>query len=109
MKHVEVYRETGRYAGWPANYGIWSWGNEVVVCFTVGYMKEEISGFHPRDASRPFYTVQARSQDGGESWKVIPMTCKVPGNKSLSAVLAIPQTSKIRLSTAPASTLPIQT
>lgn len=85
MKHVEVYRETGRYAGWPANYGIWSWGNEVVVCFTVGYMKEEISGFHPRDANRSFYTVQARSQDGGESWKVIPMTCKVPGNKSLSA------------------------
>ena len=25
-KQVIVYREPGRLAGWPANYGIWSWG-----------------------------------------------------------------------------------
>ena len=36
MKHVTLYREEGRYAGWPANYGIWCWENEIVVGFTVG-------------------------------------------------------------------------
>ena len=36
MNHVTVYREAGDYAGWPANYGIWSWGNEIVTGFTLG-------------------------------------------------------------------------
>ena len=26
--NVVVYQEPGRYAAWPANHGIWSWGNE---------------------------------------------------------------------------------
>ena len=29
--HRKVYFEPGRYGGWPANYGIWSWGDEIVV------------------------------------------------------------------------------
>ena len=33
---VTVFREPGRFAGWPANYGIWHWGDEIVVGFTVG-------------------------------------------------------------------------
>ena len=45
MQHVTVYREPGRYAGWPANYGIWSWGDEVVVAFTAGYPRDD-AGFH---------------------------------------------------------------
>ena len=36
LKNVTIYRESGRFAGWPANYGIWSWENEIVVGFTVG-------------------------------------------------------------------------
>jgi hypothetical protein len=24
------------FAGWPANYGMWAFGNEVVCCYTVG-------------------------------------------------------------------------
>ena len=84
MKHVCIYREEGRYAGWPANYGIWSWGNEIVVGFTVGYHKAD-AGFHTRDREKPFVTMQARSLDGGESWEVEPMPCRTPGGRALSA------------------------
>lgn len=82
--HVIVYRETGRYAGWPANYGIWHWGDEIVVGFTVGYFQAD-GGFHPRDKTRPFTTMQARSPDGGQSWQVNPMPIRTPGNRALSA------------------------
>ena len=27
-EHVIVYREPGKFAGWPANYGMWAWDNE---------------------------------------------------------------------------------
>ena len=84
MQHVTIYREPGRYAGWPANYGIWSWGDEIVVGFTVGYHNSE-GGFHTRDRGRPFATMQARSVDGGATWRVDPTPCRVPGTKGLSA------------------------
>ena len=84
MKNVTVYREEGRFAGWPANYGIWSWGDEIVLGFTAGYTDPD-GGFHARDKSRPFVNMQARSVDGGETWDVIPMPCKTPGNRGLSA------------------------
>ena len=83
-RHCIVYHEADRFAGWPANYGIWSWGDEIVVCFTVGYM--DLAGkFHKRDRGRPFVTMQARSLDGGETWDVAPMPCRTPGNRALSA------------------------
>ncbi len=28
---VIVYKEDGRYGGWPANHGSWNWGDEIVV------------------------------------------------------------------------------
>ena len=84
MQHVTVYRQKGRYAGWPANYGIWSWGDEIVVGFTLGYYKAS-DGFHARDRDRPFVTMQARSLDGGQTWQVREMPCRTPGNRSLSA------------------------
>lgn len=84
MKHVTVYRETDRFAGWPANYGVWSWGNEIALGFTMGYTDLQ-GGFHARDKERPFVNMQARSMDGGETWDVIPMPCKTPGNRGLSA------------------------
>ena len=37
--HVTVYREKGRYGGWPANYGVWSWGDEILVGFSAAYFK----------------------------------------------------------------------
>jgi len=84
MQHVTVFREKGRFAGWPANYGIWAWGNEIVVGFTLGYLKAGDT-FHARDMDRPFMPMQARSLDGGQSWQVQETPCRKPGNRGLSA------------------------
>lgn len=84
MEHITLYREPGRYAGWPANYGIWAWGDEVVVGFTAGY-HDSAGGFHARDRSRPFVAMQARSRDGGHTWQVAPTPCRTPGSRGLSA------------------------
>lgn len=84
MQQVTIYREVGRYAGWPANYGIWGWDNELVVGFTLGFMNPNES-FHTRDKSKPFVSMQARSLDGGETWDVQETPCRTPGNRGLSA------------------------
>ncbi len=83
-QHVTIFREPGRYAGWPANYGIWSWGDEIVVGYTLGYHKTD-SHFHARDTSKPFVTIQARSLDGGLSWQNQDFPGRTPGNRGLSA------------------------
>lgn len=86
MQHITVYKERDRFAGWPANYGIWSWGNEVVCGFTVGHLsRDPSSGFHARDSSKPFLPMQARSLDGGQTWDVSPTPCPLPGGKGISA------------------------
>jgi hypothetical protein len=84
MEHVVIYKEPGRYAGWPANYGIWSWDDEIVVGFTVGY-HDSSGGFHARDRNRPFVGMQARSLDGGATWEVVDTPCRAPSGKGLSA------------------------
>ncbi len=84
MQHVTVCRKEGRFAGWPANYGIWSWGDEIVVGFTLGYHKAG-AGFHGRDPEKPFTPMQARSLDGGQTWEVRETPCRRPGDKGLSA------------------------
>ncbi len=84
MEHTVVYRQAGRFAGWPANYGIWAWGDEIVVGFTVGYVGEDTS-MHARDKTRPFMPMQARSLDGGRTWQVQPTPCRTPGGRGLSA------------------------
>jgi len=67
IKHGIVYREPGRFCGWPANNGIWAWDNEILVGFTLGYYKEADKG-HSIDKDKPSESVMARSLDGGESW-----------------------------------------
>ena len=37
QENVIVYREPGRYGGWPANQGLWQWGDELVAGFTATY------------------------------------------------------------------------
>lgn len=66
--NVIVFREAGRFAGWPANNGIWCWGKEIVVGFTLGYHLENESG-HPIDGNRTQAPRLARSTDGGLTWK----------------------------------------
>ena len=81
---ITIYHEPGRFAGWPANYGIWNWGNEMVLCFTVGSMDVD-GGFHARDKTKPFETKQARSLDGGRTWAVGEPNMATPGGRGLSA------------------------
>jgi len=69
VKNGIVFFEEGRFAGWPANNGTWSWGNEIVVGFTLGYYKDKPDG-HPIDRDRPSSMRQARSLDGGETWTI---------------------------------------
>ena len=40
VQNVDVYRVPGRFGGWPANHGIWSWGDEILVGFGAGYYKD---------------------------------------------------------------------
>lgn len=67
--HGIVFYEEDRFAGWPANNGIWSWGNEIVVGFTLGWYKDT-GGGHPIDNGRPSFPQQARSLDGGVTWQI---------------------------------------
>lgn len=68
VEHSEVYRQPGRFAGWPANNGMWNWGDEIVVGFNLGVHKE--TGGHSIDREKPQTTQLARSLDGGVSWKI---------------------------------------
>lgn len=69
VENTTVYREPGRFGGWPANNGIWSWGDEILVGFSLGYFKKVESG-HAIDGSRPNVPRLARSLDGGRTWKI---------------------------------------
>lgn len=70
MKHVKVYFEKGRFGGWPANNGIWSWGNEILVGFSKGYYKDLGPKMHNIDREKPEEHALARSMDGGETWTI---------------------------------------
>jgi hypothetical protein len=69
-RHVTVYREQGRFGGWPANHGIWSWGNEILVGFSAAWFQATTEDRHAMDRSKPEEPRLARSVDGGESWTV---------------------------------------
>ena len=68
IQHLKVYHQEGRFAGWPANNGIWSWGDEILVGF-VEAEHYETEGFHTynRETARNKY---ARSLDGGATWEI---------------------------------------
>ncbi|MFH1744452.1 MAG: sialidase family protein [bacterium] len=69
LDHVVVYREPGRFGGWPANHGIWSWGNEILVGFSRGYYKD-LGDRHHIDREKPEEHLFARSLDGGKTWSI---------------------------------------
>lgn len=69
-KRVLVYRQSGRFGGWPANHGIWSWGNEILVGFSVAWFQKREWMRHQMDSSKPEEPAFARSLDGGETWSV---------------------------------------
>jgi BNR repeat protein len=67
-KHVKVYHEPGRFGGWPANHGIWSWGNEILVGYSRGYYRDLGATRHHIDREKPEQFWLARSVDGGMTW-----------------------------------------
>lgn len=68
-KHVLVAKGPGRFYGWPANKGIWIWGNEIAVGFSAGYF-EANAVTHSISRQKPMVTAIGRSFDGGETWSV---------------------------------------
>jgi hypothetical protein len=68
-ENVVVYQESGKFCAWPANEGIWSWGDEILVGFNIGVYKYNPDG-HSIDSDYPTSTVQARSLDGGLTWQI---------------------------------------
>jgi hypothetical protein len=70
VEHVIVYHEKGRFGGWPANHGIWSWGDEILVGFSRGFHKDLGPERHNIDHDRPEDHLLARSRDGGKTWSI---------------------------------------
>jgi hypothetical protein len=70
LEHVIVYRKEGRYGGWPANNGVWNWGDEIVVGFSEGSLDRKLPKGHPIKGDDQSGPRQARSTDGGLTWAV---------------------------------------
>ena len=70
VEHGVIIFEEGRFAGWPANHGMWSWDNEIVCGFVLGYYKKHPTGGHDIDGTRPSVMRFARSLDGGHTWTI---------------------------------------
>ena len=86
VEHVTVYMEPGRFGGWPANHGIWSWGDEILVGFGRGYYKN-LGERHNIDRDRPEEHLFARSLDGGRTWSIEdPSAVIVPQGDGLHGV-----------------------
>ena len=90
IRHLKIYGAPGRFGGWPANHGIWSWGDEILVGFSSGYHKDQGPQRHAIDRERAEHHYLARSKDGGETWSIENPSEKgmlVPAGKSLHGVV----------------------
>ncbi len=87
QQHVTVFREAGRFAGWPANHGIWAWGDEIVVGFEAGAFHQNRGHNHAIDYDRPSEHLLARSLDGGVTWKIErPESLQPPEGSKIAGV-----------------------
>ncbi len=90
VKHVKVYAERGRFGGWPANHGIWSWGDEILVGFSAGHFKDNGPNRHAIDHDKPEEHLLARSRDGGLTWTIENPAEKgalIPVGKALHGIM----------------------
>ncbi len=69
-RHQIVYREPGRFGGWPANHGIWNWGDEILVGFSAAWFQLRPPDRHQMDGDKPEEPRLARSLDGGATWNI---------------------------------------
>jgi len=67
VEHVVVYHNPAEFAGWPANEGLWQWGDEILVGFEVAAYTERDDN-HNVDRDAPKRIAFARSLDGGLTW-----------------------------------------
>lgn len=67
IENVDVFKEAGRYGGWPANIGIWNWGDEIVVGYIEGTFQIQEKG-HAISREKPRTPRLSRSLDGGKTW-----------------------------------------
>jgi hypothetical protein len=67
VKHIKVYYEKDKFAGWPANWGMWNWGNEILVGYSKADHKDTTGHNYNRSTSISQYS---RSLDGGLTWKI---------------------------------------
>ncbi len=65
LEHHIAAIEKDKFHGWPANNGVWQWGEEILVGFTQGDIVVRDSHNITGIESAHF----ARSLDGGETWK----------------------------------------
>jgi BNR repeat-like domain len=90
VEHVKVYAEPGKFGGWPANHGIWSWGNEILVGFSAGTMKDLGAERHNIDRDKPERHLLARSLDGGQTWSIEDPSEKgalIPSGQALHGIV----------------------
>ena len=64
-EHVVVYHQDGRFAGWPANNGVWTFGDNEIL---VGFTEAEYKLGNGHNATDPYHSWLARSENGGQTW-----------------------------------------
>ena len=69
-EHTRVFYEKGRYGGWPANHGIWKWGNEILISFIDAEHSGKWENTHSINRTGSRYKRFARSLDGGKTWAI---------------------------------------
>lgn len=69
MKRITVYHDPSKFAGFPANAGLFCWENEILAAFHVGDFLEKPTG-RKINEEKPMIIGLARSLDGGETWQV---------------------------------------
>lgn len=77
--HYTAAAEAGRFKGWPANNGMWIWGDEILINYFDGTFADKGSGQHALDQAAPLLPEQARSTDGGVTWTIEKGKLAAPG------------------------------
>jgi len=66
-KHVKVFYKKEKFAGWPANWGMWNWGDEILIGFAMADHKDRKG--HTFD-QKTAVSMFSRSRDGGLTWEL---------------------------------------